>query len=741
MTQSSRNRPPYPRLGELYRALAGALDTKARDRAVDRLAREGEYDWSLLTTLRQELITSPLGDATDKDFAGFVGQCVDQMHTNYLGLVASAPLDSLSWDESLPLLVEHYFALLGAGLLLRIKQRFEGPDLMALVDPERHPMAVVLDWFDKNEGRELARAAFPDTTGTDMSDRELISRWTTGVQIPDLQSIKRFATAVSKSAIEKAQLPNLRRWMVVARALAWMEKQSPLPVRIFVRRYLLLGVPEIDIGRLLSDANIKVGDRFSALKMPALMLYEDLQRTTPKALGDRERTWNSLDAFQRLTQVHDPEGRTKFHINWLLGRWHALSGQFDDALPHYKEAVELALYRAGSQQKQIVEETLVLAAFVGGDKPLLKRLKNWAVAFDLFVAPRGDDVIEDWEIDNLRGQFQRIFPRQGRFPEASDVDRGHEHLPFLIINKEDFASIEPDLRNPDRVRTIHMQDGQLRRWPQLNIFASQGRFDAVRALLEHGASVDQLDHAGGSALLRAIQHAQDQGNRQALDQLLERSHEKATLDSATTRKRHTPLICAVEYGEPDVVERLLAMGATVDRRGQVDDVTPLYHCMVSLGKLRNPARYHQHLRQSLLATPDSAQREMLRRYNIDPSGVFGDDGALHALMEPPRHREIFENLVRAFVDEQLGHISEPKLLRIVENLLIYGADPNAKHQYPVPGRTPLMLAAEIDSVEAFALMMKHGGNPDQQDAKGLDCIRIAIGFGSKNIVNCLHSLR
>lgn len=740
-TTAAGTRPPYPRLGELYRALAGALDTKARDRIVDRLAREGEYDWSLLPTLRKTLVTSQLRDASDDDFAKLVAQFVDDMHTSYLRLVANVPLDSLNRNDALPLLVEHYFAPHGAVLMLRIQQAFGGPDLMALLDPEKYPLAVVLDCIDKNGGRDLAKAAFPGSTGTDRSDRELIARWASGAQLPDLPSIKRFARALSDrgNATIREQALELRRWLLVARALAWLDKESPLPFRAFMRRHLILGLPDIDVGRLLSLANIEAGERFSVLKMPALMLYEDLKRTTPKELGDQARTKDSLDAFQRLCAEHDPEGQTRFHLAWLLGRWHVLSGQFDAALPYYEEAANLANYRAGDQQKKIFEETLVLAAFVGGNKPLLKNLKHRAIVFGLFTDPRGGEVIEEWEIDHLCQQFLRIFPSQGRFPEVSNLEGNHEHLPFLILDDDELAQLEPDLRKPDRVRAVPALDGQRRRWPQLRLFASVGRFDAVQTLLEHGASVDQLDEAGGSALLCAIQHAEDGGDRRVLDQLLGHAHTKATLDSATTRKRHTPLICAVGYGEPDVVERLLTMGATADRRGQVDDVTPLYRCLISFCGIRKPAWFSQYFRQSLLADPDRVQREVHRRYGTSFSGVFGDERAFRESLEKPRHQAIFEKLVAATVQDVFGRLDSPKLLRIVELLLRAGANPNAKHEYPAPGRTPLMLAAENDSAEAFDLMMRRGGNPYQPDSQGHDCVKIAIGFGSRNVVEYMRT--
>lgn len=731
--------PPYPRLGELYRALAGALDTKARDRIVDRLAREGEYDWSLLPTLQQTLITSPLQEAIDDDFAGLVAHFVDHVHASYLRLVANVPIDSLDRDDALPLLIEHYFAPHGVSLLLGIRQAFGGPDLMALLNPEKHPLAVVLEFFDKDRGRDLAKTAFAESTGSDRSDRELIARWASGIQHPDLQSIKRFTRRLQDrgdGTMKKLAL-DLRRWLLVARAVAWLEKESPLPFRAFMRRHLLRGLPEIDIGRVLSLANIETGERFSVLKMPALMLYEGLKRTTPKGPGDQARARDSLNALQGLCEEHDPEGRTRFHVAWLLGRWHVLSGQFDAALPYYEEAANLANYRAGDQQKHIVEEALVLAASVVGKKPLLKHLKHRAIAFGLFTNPRGGDLIEGWEIDHLRQQFDRIFPPHGRFPEALNVD-SNKHLPFLMLDEGKLVQLEPDLRKPDRVRTLHAMDGQTRRWPQLRLFASVGRFDAVHALLERGASVDQLDEAAASALLCAIQHAEDSGDRRALDLLLGHAHTKATLDSATTRKRHTPLICAVRYGEPDIVEQLLAMGAMADRRGQVDEVTPLYQCMCSIGAFRKPAWFHRYLRQGLLANPDHVRREVLRRYNVSPGGVFGDERGLLTSLEDSRHRAIFEDLVAAMVKGELGRLAEPKLLRIVELLLGAGANPNGKHEYPAPGRTPLMLAAENDSAEAFDLMMRRGGNPYQSDEQGLDCVKIAIGFGSRNVVEYMR---
>jgi len=731
------DRPPYPRIGELYRALAGALDTKAKNRAVDRQAREGEFDWTVLSELREGLFTRPIGDATDDAFAEFLGRFVDRVHAGYLELVTKVPLDSLSRNDALPLLVEHYFTHEAAGLLLDIKEQFGGPDLMVLLDSEKHPLAVVLDWLGQDSGVDLVRAAFPDSTGEDRSDRELISSWTSGGQIPDLASIKRVASVVWERAgdVGRQRAPALRHWMVVARALCWFQRESSLPIRTLISRHLLAGLPELDLGQVLSVANHQEGMRFSALKMPALQLYEDMKRTTPKAPGDQGRIRERLDAFEQLAKVIDPEGRTRYHRAWLYGRWHALSARFDEALERYEEAAELAHYRAGYQQKQVLEETLILAAFVGGKRTLLKRLKHRAVAFGLFAEPQGDAVIEDWEVEHLRRQFPRVFPPQGMFPEAPEQKVAL--LPFPMIDAKDLARLAPDLRNPDRVRTVCTADGQKLRKPQLHHFVSFGRVDDVEILLDRGASVDQLDASMGSALLCAIERFDSKGERGPLDVILQRHHAKATLDSVTTRKRHTALIAAIRSGAPDIVDALLAMGATADQRGMIENVTPLYYCLTSLGWLGALRRQQAKMTKE----QQDVRREHMRRYEVLGTGAFGDAQSPFANAGNPRHQRIHEAVAAAMEAAALERFSEPKILRMVESLLRSGANPNAANDHPVSGRTPLMLAAEIDSVEAFDLMLRHGGKPYQKDDQGLDCMRLALGFGSVRIAGYLRMKR
>lgn len=739
MNETENLLPPYPRLGEIYRAAAVAIGTKAGNRDIDRLAREGEFDWTLLPDLGDELLIGPLAKKVDPEFADLVAQTVAYVHASYVNLVSTVPLDSLNRKGALPLLVEHYFAPHALGLIFGTKKGFGGPDLMKLFDPDLRPVSVVLEWLDQAEDRPLARVAFPEASTADRAEFEMVRKWADGTNLPDGQSIFLFGKALEKAGgVSSDKIRNLRIWLTLARALAHLENESPVPFRGFMRRHLLLGMPDIDIGRILSTAVIESGRRYSELTLPVLMLYENLKRTTGKEAGDQEKTKAGLDEYERMAARIEPEGRTGFHTEWLRGRWHALSGDFEAALPFYERAAELANYRAGDQQRRIVEETLVLAAYLG-KKPLLKRLKHRAVAFGLFVEPLAGDVVEDWEIDHLVQNFHEVFPASGRFPEAPPTDCRTVPLPFLAIYEDEISRLRPDVGKPDRVVKVRFADGQERRWPQLRLFASFNRLGEVELLLSKGAPVDQLDPSGGSALLCAIQEAERTGDRRVLDALLRHRHSKAALDSVTAKKRLTPLLCAVELGEPDVVENLLAMGASPDLRGNVVDETPLYSAVTKIGMVRNPGMLYRYLHRSLESDPDSVKREVMRRHGVWMAGVFGDGRTLAQLREIPRYAEMFESVVSAMVEEQIRRHSLPKLIRIVELLLRNGANPNAPHRYPAPGRTPIMLAAENNSGWAFDLLVRHGGDPYRSDAAGLDCPTIAMGFSAAEVVGYMRS--
>lgn len=737
MNVNKKTLPPYPRLGELYRALAVSLGTKGNNADIDELARKGEFNWELLSPLRSDLIVNPLAKDVDPEFASMVDRTIMHAHEDYLNLVSTVPLDSLSREESLPLLIEEYFARHAMRLIFGVKRGFGGPDLARLFDHERHPVAVVLAWFEEIEGTPLAKLAYPETTDTDRNNGEKYRKWAKGLDLPSLQSIIRFSIALQHKGLDDKKLKCLRIWLIISRALGYLERESPVPFRAVMHQYLLQGMPHFDIKKTLSAAVVKSGERFSALRMPALMLYEGLKRTTEKGFGEQKRLKAELDEFERMALELEPERRTQFHLEWMRGRWHVLSGEFDLALPHYELAAELAMYRAGDQQKQIIEETIVLAAHLS-KKALIKRLKHQAIAFGMFNYPERE-VVEDWEVDQFNQQFYALFPIQGRFPESLTENTEKSPLPFLVFSDDDLARYKPDIRRPDRTVNFRLKDGQARRWPQLRLFASFNRFEEVKALLRAGSSVNQLDDSGVSALLCAIQRATETSDRRVLDLLLEHPHSITILNSVTKKKKLTPLLCAIDMGEPDVVEKLLTMGASPDMRGEVANQTPLHYTMERMSNVINPTKLYRSVLLSLNRSNDLVQKETMRRYNIVSGGAFGENDAIRKCFDTPHGAQLIKGIASKIVADHCGKHTKEKLIRIIELLLKFGANPNAPHSYPEPERTPIMLAAEDDLVEAFKLMLQYDGDPYRKDRAGMDCIKIAIAFRSSRIIKYMKS--
>ncbi|MBN3730978.1 hypothetical protein [Burkholderia sp. Tr-20390] len=729
ITKKKTAQPPFPRLGEVYRAMAVALGTKDSHQRVDELASRGDFDWSLFPSLAEELFVAPLTKYVDSDFVELVRPWFEHMHISYVGMVSRCAIENLTREEALPILIKHYFVPHGLNVIYAIQRELGGPEPMTFLDPDRHPVAAVMEWLETGETNPLARLAYdPTKSDIDRNEIEKCRKWSKGLDLPDPQSIVRLAAALKEQGnMHEEKIKHVRRWLLLARAVSYFERASGMPIRNIMRRHLLLGMPDGGILEALQAAVVAGFDRFSASVELGQRLHDQLLRTSSKKPGEKEKAKADLDRLEQMVCASAGDDRLDFQVDWLKARWYMLSADFESALSHYEAAVRGASYRAGEKQRVLVEEVLAVAAHLGR-RTALKRHKHSGVVFGLFSDPR-EDVLEDWEIEQFRQQFCLLFPAAGRFPEAPREEK--VILPFLALDASETK--KPDLRNPDRIVTIRAADGQIRRWTQLRRFVSENQYDSVESLLNAGASVDLIDESGVSALLVAIQRAMTSADRRVLNALLRRPHSATTINSVTAKKRLTPLLCAVDLGEPVVVETLLSMGAAADLRADISDQTPLYYALSRVAIVKNPNVLRATLLQSFLESPDEMQREVFRRYNVSLAGVFGDGNDIRTLRDQPRYAEIFERCANVQVGEQSGRHTLPKLLRIIESLLVHKADPNAPHRYPAPGRTPLMLAAESDCKEAFELMYRFGGEPLQCDAMGMNCLNIAIAFGSANV--------
>lgn len=726
----TRAQPPYPRFGECIAALAGALDINKAGSDIGRLAREGDFDWEKLDGVINEVLVDGsrrvIGDAAQSILLPWLVS----VREAYTRVVLDVPLDAVGRSDALPILMEKFFVPAAANLLEQINNAMPGPNLQQLLAKELDPVQVTLEWLDSLVGGPVEKLLYPGSTGSARTEQEKVRKWRNGIDLPSTQSIQLFCRKLDECW---KKTPSCATWLLIAAALARLERQTAGPLRP-----LMLSHPDHSspvgnsIHAILSALVKSAGRTWPELAEPGRKLWHDLQRTSPKQVGDQDRTWREIQSLESTAAAIDPEGRSAYHYEWMKGRWHAMSGQYQEALPHYEQAFELACYRAGHQIKELVSEASCIAAFLG-KKPFLKRLKHVGIALGLFRKPENGTLLEDWEFDQFAHQLPILFPAQGRFVESQNDLSEHFMPGWLFIDKDTLSKTQPDLKAVNRVRAVHFANGAVRRWPQLRLFASLGLIEQTKALLDAGASVDDLDSSGASALLCALQHAEATGQREVVDLLLAQPHHVATINAPTQRKRLTPLMCAIDLGRPDVVEALVAQGADVERRALTDNQSPLYYFVSQLFHKINPERILFTLTQKMMEKPDVVLQDTLRRFGVGMAGTFGSD--VTALRT---HPELAIAVAEALVKQHVSRHSISNLMRIATALLKAGANPNAPHTYPVQGRTPLMLAAESDLPELFDLMLQHGGDPLRPDAAQQNCMQIAQSFGARKVIDVIQ---
>lgn len=721
--------PPYPRFGECIAVLASALDINKAGSDVGRLAREGDFDWGKLDAVVQELLvdgfTRVAGDASQRIFASWLAS----VREAYTHVLLDVPLDAVGRSDVLSVLVEKFFAPAAADLLQQLHATMPGPALKVLLAEELQPVNATLEWLDGILGKPVEKLLYPGSTASDRVAQEKVRKWRHSIDLPSSQSIKLICKHLDERCV---QVPEFAIWLLISSALSRLERSWGDALRPLVHAHLF-GKPSdgSSIRSYLAEMVQSNGHTWQELAEPGRKLWHDLRRTSPKLIGDRDRLWREIEALEITATATDPEGHSAYHYKWMKGRWHVLSGQYQEAIPHYEQAFELACYRAGHQIAGLISEASCITAFLG-KKPFLKRMKHVGIVLGIFRKPEKGIALEDWEFDQLAQQLPVLFPAEGHFTECKNDLSEHPTLGFLLLDQETLSKTLPDLKNANRVRAVHFADGSVRRWSQLSLFASFGTFEQVKDLLEAGASVDKLDSSGESALLGALQHAESTGHREVLDLLLERPHQVETLNARTQRKRLTPLMCAIDFGKPDVVASLVAQGVDVEQRALTDNQSPLYYLVSQLSGRVNPERMFVTLIQKMTEAPDLVQQDTFRRFGVPTAGTFGSDKT--TLRSRP---ELIAALAKHLVTQHVSKHTVFNLMQIAAILLKAGANPNAPHAYPVRGRTPLMLAAESNLHELFDLMVQHGGDPLRPDAMGNNCFQIALSFRAIHVLNYL----
>ena len=742
---------PYPTHIETLRTFAKVLGVKAGNKHLDDKAKDKTADYRLINEFSNEVI-----DYLSKTFGNEISEIFKQGFnvylTEYMNHVSNIYAEGLSRSEigialCKTLLSKHVVNTIERALCLVSSKK---PLNVAFFSFQETCTSQTLTWLEENEGGWEYYY-----NSLEKENKAKVKAWKDGEHKPDIQSLLFLQTWSQGPWPEQIDWQKVRLLLFIASIIDRAAKEEGSSLLFEECRVLSWGAkPTYEFSQLIQSYQKDYKDRISYLLPLVGEIQQGLKRTIVKSQGQFEYFKAVIDKLEQQLSAEEHKSHFVYWVQWHKARMYALNGQLEEANALYKLGFEECLYRAGINQKYIIEEAIVIAASQEKpDKVFLKHLKNALLMFNYDIpsvqssesSNKFSDIIEDWELQNWRSSFYKVFPKAGMFPEAN-TPKIEANIGINVVT--DIDGIKPDYRHPNRKLKI----GEIwkKTYPQLVWFAEMEKSDVVKKLLKQGANVNLTSSSGDTAILMALEtlNLREVPFRSLDDTLFhllsEYPHSKETMNRCTDKKRLQPLISAVQSGRPDVVDKVLAMGANVNNRGLTDNQTALNACIKMIGIAKDPKRYWDSVLQMQL-TPEVL--DSIRRANSGITGFTLEDQLkfLSAQNSDPKFRQILGSLT-SFMSGELDKRIDNKNMRLIASQLIeIGADVNAEHAAPVKGYTPLMLAAELDEVGLFNKMLSNGGDPRKtyfcnNTKLNVDCWRIADYFGSTNVLAALKEI-
>jgi ankyrin repeat protein len=744
-------KPPYPRLGELIRAASVVLETKPKGGAIDRWAREGEYDYSIIKDIMDIVFKTPFS-SKDSEFDIRFRDFGERLKLSYIEQVRMVSLAGFDQRQSIPWLLETFVSkevveLLGPWLA---DHREVNRDELLLSDK---PVVWAFKWLSD-------KYAF-DAYIRSCSETDKVRRWVAGKQPPGMSRLfyhlKKF---IASDHVSDRDGDCINELFFISKVLQniFDDVQSGAFREILSARLKGIYVPKPDIDILMSHLKHEPSLIFNKVA-PVIDLVDTIQAriTKPnKQDGDQQEIYNLLKQGESLCEQLKEWNPYWWKVGRFRGLWSVFAGEKKEALAFYKQVVEYMFYTGAENLETVFREALVLAAMCD-DRPYLKRIKNQGVVFNFFDDPieaensvsskkHKSNVVEDWEVKVWASQFDRYFPSDRFFSGVDSIPQSTDAGGILTLNKGDMLT-EPKLRYPNSSVMV-----QNKKYPQLVYFTQFHRYmganyiKAVRDLVSRGADVNSLSSSGESALLFAVEHMIPtkppfEPVRELFDIVSSMEHSKDVLNTPTNKRKKTILGCAVETSSPDVVAKVIEMGALVDQKTDVDQNTPLMKA-ISMHRLPNIDEFLMlHLQNPTKPFLDSVRRFVPELGGMDINMTHEN---LMRLLNSSRGAELM-HVLTTVVKEQLAESYKVNgQVKVVEALLKAKANPNHAdyHGQIWDSYTPLMLAAELDFFDAFKLMMEYGGNPEQVAFykpmnQFMGCQEIASMYGAKKVYSLL----
>ena len=742
---------PYPTHIEVIRSLAKVLGIKAGNKQLDDKAKDKVADYRLVNEFANEIFVyiskqfgTQLSKALQQHFTHYLNEYISLLSiTNADGLSRNNMNDILSktiWSKYVVKSIESAYSLLSG-----IK-----PSITTLFSAHTSCISQTISWL---EDREAGWTRF--YSKLDKENKAKIKAWKDAEHIPDVQSLVSLQSWSSGPWPEQVDWLKVRVLLFIAMVIDRAAKEEGASLLFEECRLLSWGANSTKtFGGLVSEHQQEYKKIISTLLPLIGEIQEGLKRTTVKVEGQLEYYKSALAELERQLSVEEHKSHFSYWLDWHKARIYVLNGQLEEAHQFYKLAFDGCLFRAGINQKMIVEEAIVVAASISKpEKVFLKHLKNAQLMFKYDIpsvqskesSNKFSDIIEDWEVQSWKASFFRVFPKAGMFPGAN-IPNVKANAGLNILG--DIDAIKPDYRNPNR--KLKIGGVWKKTYPQLVWFTEMEQGEVVEKLLAEGANVNMVSSSGDTAILMALETLNLRAMPlRSLDDtcfnlLTEYPHSKETINRSTDKKRLLPLISAVESGRPEVVQKVLDMGADVNCRGLTDYQTALNVTLKMIGIAKDPNVYWRNVANMEL-TPEVL--DSIRRHNPGMAGfsLEHQQSFIEAKNNNPLFQKILNSLLKLSPELIDNRINPVNMRRIATLLIKAGADVNAEHTAPVNGYTPLMLAAELNETILFNEMLSEGGDPRKSyycknTRMDVDCWRIAEYFQSSKVLSTLKDI-
>jgi ankyrin repeat protein len=730
------NQKPFPTPVEIIRYTAKAFDIKNSNKELDDKSSEIMHP-KQINTLIDSAIQDPLdkymGEHDSKQIAKIL-QKVIESYTQFVGNYGMSELNRKQVMEIFCKSAESIEVVKKVFDILYKNINYPLPNIIS--QSGESTMQITLDWLDENI--DNWKGYYKNLS---IENKNKITSWKKSKHLPTSSSITNIVNDKdADSLLKETDLPKIKFVLLLTRLVDFIKKDTNGANIFALTDKKSFQEDSVELIRKSRKAFAECSHIFNNV-------FNVLYKQENKTKQDKEDALRDIKILKKYCK-NDPLKGMQFSMYRLHALWNVFSGDLKEANKLYKKSFEKAIFIAGPTLKRLINEALMVASSLDKpDKVFIKKLRFAQILFHYDVESiiegdtikNADSVIDDSDIERYKVGFNRIFAKERFFDGCSATLKNPAQIGHISMSDR----IKPDYSNPSKQITA---GNPPKKQSQLSWLITQYNYEAVKKLINKKADVNSLSSSLDSPITMALQkiavfHYGIVNEPKVRDDfyklIVEQKHTKKTINQATLKRKITPFIFAVQTGRPDVVEKLLSMGADVNQRALTENTTPLMLCIRCVDVIKNPLKSMQDFKHD---TP-----EKISSFRANSCGAYGMSLEENkAFLESLKHNPEVQRMQNKHIEIIQKYTDVDKIRECVRILIKAGANVNAQDYTGLKGYTPLMLVAEINDDELFQLMLDNGGDlnktyTDPRNGKEVGLIEIVDYFNAPDVKKIIEA--